>query len=68
MPTYHLLGHVGEEPVRDKRSLREWAGLSQMFRSFEANSGTIERKGSEDLAKSSTFVVDQYYLGSVPEV
>jgi len=27
--------------------------LSQMFRSFEANSWAIERKGSEDLAKSS---------------
>ncbi|MEC4681757.1 MAG: hypothetical protein VST67_13810, partial [Nitrospirota bacterium] len=39
-----------------------------MFRSFEANSGTIERKESEDLAKSSTFVGDQSYLGRAPNV
>jgi hypothetical protein len=37
-----------------------------MFRSFEANSGTIERKGSKDLATSSTFVVDQSSLGQPP--
>ncbi|MEC4679114.1 MAG: hypothetical protein VST67_00270 [Nitrospirota bacterium] len=42
--------------------------MSQGFRSFEANSGTIERKGSKDLAKSSTFVVDQSYLVQVPRV
>ncbi len=29
--------------------------------------GTIERKGSKDLAKSSTFVVDQSYLGQAPK-
>ncbi len=37
-----------------------------MFRSSEANSGTIAQKGSKDLAKSSTFVVDQSYLGQAP--
>ena len=49
------------------RSSRGWVGLSQMFRLFEANSGTIERKGSKDLAKSSTLVVDQSYLGQAPK-
>ncbi len=42
--------------------------MSQMFRSFEANSGTIQRKGSEDLAKSSTSAVDQSNLGQAPEL
>ena len=42
--------------------------MSQMFRSFEANSGTIQRKGSEDLAKSSTFAVDSPNLGQAPKV
>jgi hypothetical protein len=37
-----------------------------VFRSFEANSWTIERKGSEDLAKSSAPAVDQSYLGQAP--
>jgi len=38
--------------------------LSQMFRSFEANSWAIHRKGSEDLAKASTPpAVDQSNLG-----
>ncbi len=44
------------------------AGLSQMFRSFEANSGTIQRKGSEHLAKSSTPVVDHSNLGQAPRL
>jgi hypothetical protein len=37
-----------------------------MFRSFEANSGTIQRKGSEDLAKASASAVDSANLGQVP--
>ncbi|MFB3071566.1 MAG: RusA family crossover junction endodeoxyribonuclease [Nitrospirales bacterium] len=37
-----------------------------MFRSFEANSGTIQRKGSEDLAKSSASAVDASNLGQAP--
>ncbi len=49
-----------------RSSSRGWAGLSQGFRSCEAHSGTIERKGSKDLAKSSTVVVDQSYLGPAP--
>ena len=36
--------------------------LSQMFRSL-ANSGTIQRKGWEVLAKSGASVVDQSNLG-----
>jgi len=44
------------------------AGLSQMFRSFETNSGTIQRKGSEDLAKSSIPAVDQSNLGQAPRL
>ena len=40
--------------------------MSQIFRSFEANSWTIKRKGSEDLAKSSTPAVDHSYLGQAP--
>ncbi|MCH7616020.1 MAG: hypothetical protein IH978_09865 [Nitrospinae bacterium] len=40
--------------------------MSQIFRSFEANSGTIQRKGSEDLAKSSTSTVDSSNLGQAP--
>jgi len=39
-----------------------------MFRSFEANSGTIQRKGSEDLAKSSISAIDQSNLGQAPEL
>ncbi|MEC4680890.1 MAG: hypothetical protein VST67_09370 [Nitrospirota bacterium] len=37
--------------------------MSQMFRSLEANSGTIERKESEHLAKSGATAVDQSKLG-----
>jgi len=120
-----------EDPVRNTRSLRGWAGVSQMFQSFEgmlkkaasgvlallpcsriestlrapkglrpcwtnffehsrqllmsilpracmchgreifnrpfeANRGTIKRKGSKDLATSRTFVVDQSYLAQAP--
>ncbi|MCH7614661.1 MAG: hypothetical protein IH978_02820 [Nitrospinae bacterium] len=40
--------------------------MSQMFRSFEANSWAIQRKGSEDLAKSSTAAVDSSNLGQAP--
>ena len=40
--------------------------MSQMLRSFEANSWTLERKGSEDLAKSSAPAVEQSYLGQAP--
>ncbi|MCH7614741.1 MAG: hypothetical protein IH978_03230 [Nitrospinae bacterium] len=42
--------------------------MSQMFRSFEANSGTIQRKGSEDLAKASTSTVDSANLGQAPKL
>jgi len=41
--------------------------LSQMFRSFEANSRTIQRKGSEDLAKSSASAADLSNLGQAPK-
>jgi len=37
-----------------------------MFRSFEANSGTIQGKGSEDLAKASASAVDSANLGQAP--
>ncbi len=40
--------------------------MSQIFRSFEANSGTIQGKGSEDLAKSSASAVDLSKLGQAP--
>ena len=40
--------------------------MSQMLRSFEANSWTLEQKGSEDLAKSSALAGDQSYLGQAP--
>ncbi len=40
--------------------------MSQILRSFEANSWTLERKGSEDLAKSSASAADQSYLGQAP--
>ena len=39
-----------------------------MFRSFEANSGTIQGKGSEDLAKSSASAVDSSNLGQAPRL
>jgi len=45
---------------------QEGTVLSQMFRSFEANSGTIQRKGSENLATSRAPVVDQSNLGQAP--
>ncbi|MCZ6799876.1 MAG: hypothetical protein O7F12_05250 [Nitrospirae bacterium] len=41
--------------------------MSQVFRSFEANSVTIQRKGSEDLAKSSASAVDSSNLGQAPK-
>ena len=40
--------------------------VCQMFRSFEANSGTIQQKGSEDLAKASAPAVDPSNLGQAP--
>ncbi len=42
--------------------------MSQIFRSFEANSGAIQRKGSEDLPKSSAPAVDQSNLGQAPDI
>ncbi len=42
--------------------------MSQMFPSCEANSGTIQRKRSEDLTKSSVSAVDSSNLGEVPRV
>ncbi len=38
-----------------------------MFRSCEANSGTISRKGLEDLATSSASAVDLSNLGQAPK-
>ena len=38
-----------------------------MFRSFEANSRTIQQKGLEDLAKSSASAVDLSNLGQAPK-
>ncbi|MCH7614153.1 MAG: hypothetical protein IH978_00190 [Nitrospinae bacterium] len=40
--------------------------MSQIFRSCEANSGTIQRKGSKYLATSSASAVDQSNLGQAP--
>ena len=54
------------EPVRDERSSRGCVGLSQMFRFFEANSGSIQLKGYENLAKSSVSAVDLSYVGQAP--
>ena len=56
---FHVFRGLGKKmEVWSPRSLSEISDrqegtvLSQMFRSFEANRGTIQRKGSENLATS----------------